>query len=365
MPAPSVVVQTVATRDLVDTTTFTGRIEAKDKVEVRARVQGYLKARNFKEGAEVKQGALLYEIEPESFEIAVAQAQANVASAVAALKLAEQTFQRTEELASRRTASRAQLDTAQSTLAQAQAALQARRAELEAAKLNLSYTRIQAPMAGRIGRSAYSVGNLVGPSSNPLVTLVAQDPIYVTFPVPQRLLLAVRRAGRGPDSVYVKLRLSDGSVYEERGEIEFVDVQATTSTDSVTVRARIPNPKRILIDQQLVDVLVVRKEPERKLVISQSALLLDQQGAYVLAVGTDNKVGIKRITTGEQRGPLIVVETGLTDGDRVIVSGHQKARPGAPVNPQTQTEDGTPSATSPPKATPSGTGDGKKPEKAR
>lgn len=337
-PPASVVTEAVALQDLAEERSFTGRVEAIDKVQIRARVQGYLKARHFEEGAEVKAGDLLFEIEPEPFELAVQQAAANLANAQAGLTLAQQTFERTEELSERGTTSKANLDAARSGLLQAQATAKARETELQTAKLNLSYTRIAAPMAGRVGRSAYSVGNLVGPDSGTLALLVKQDPVYVTFPVPYWLLLQVRKAGRPAESVYIKLRLPDGTFFEPEGEIAFVDVQATSSTDSVTVRASIANPQRLLIDQQLVNVFVIRRQPERKLVISQSALLLDQQGAYVLAVDKENKVSIRRITTGEQRGPMIVVESGLAAGDQVIVSGHQKARPGAVVSPQAATQ---------------------------
>lgn len=333
-PPAAVVVETASLKDLTEERTFTGRVEAIDKVQVRARVQGFVKARHFEEGANVKTGDLLFEIEPEPFQLAVAQATANLASAEAGLTLAQQTFDRTEELAARGTSSKANRDTAQSALIQAQAGVKARQAEVETAKLNLSYTRITAPMAGRVGRSTFSVGNLVGPDSGALVTLVRQDPVYVTFPVPQWLLLQFSKEGKAPDSVFIKLRLADGNTYQPEGRIAFADVQATASTDSVTVRATMPNPGGVLIDQQLVTVLVIRRQPEKKLVISQAALLLDQQGTYVLAVGEGDKVAIKRITTGEQRGPLIVVDGGLAEGDRVIVSGHQKARPGAPVAPQ-------------------------------
>lgn len=333
-PPASVVVAPVSFEDLNSERTFTGRIEAIDKVQIRARVQGFLKSRLFEEGSKVEIGDLLYEIEPEPFELAVQQAEANVASAAAAETLAQQTFERTEELVRRNTSSRASLDEARSTLAQAQAAMKARQAELQTAQLNLGYTKITAPIAGRVGRSAYSVGNLVGPESNPLVLLVSQDPVYANFPVPQWLLVQVRKSGRGRDSVYVKLRLADGSDYAQTGSIEFTDVQATSATDSVLVRAKVPNPDGLLVDQQLVNVQVIQKEPVKKLVISQSALLLDQQGAYALAVDDANKVQIKRITVGEQRGSLIVVESGLEAGDQVIVSGHQKARPGAKVAPQ-------------------------------
>ena len=333
-PPPAVLTETAALQDLTEERSFTGRVEAIDKVQIRARVQGFIKARRFEEGSEVKAGAPLFDIEPEPFELAVQQASANLSNAQAGLTLAEQTFERTKELADRGTSSKATLDSASSGLLQAQAAVKAREAEFETAKLNLGYARISAPMDGRVGRSAFSVGNLVGPESGTLAVLVKQDPIYVTFPVPQWMLLQVRKAGQGPDSVYIKLRLADGSTYDPVGAIAFTDVQGTSSTDSVTVRATIPNPKRLLIDQQLVNVSVIRKEPERKLVISQSALLLDQQGTYVLAVGDDGKVAIKRITTGVQRGSSIVVDGGLSAGERVIVSGHQKARPGAPVSAQ-------------------------------
>ena len=339
-PPPSVVVEAAQMRDVTEQRKFTGRIEAVDTVQIRARVQGFLNKRQFKEGEEVKKGQLLFEIEREPFEIAVEQAEANLASAKAALTLAQQTFERTKQLVSRNTASKASLDDAQSALLQKGATVKAREAELRTAKLNLGYTRITAPMDGLVGRTAYSIGNLVGPESNPLVNLVAQDPMYVTFPVPQWVLLEVRKFEDRDNGIFVRLQLADGSVYDQEGRIRFTDAQATSSTDSVTVRASIPNPKRVLVDQQLVQVSVVRKKPVKKLMISQSALLLDQQGPYVLSVGSNKKVGIKRITTGQQRGPLIIVETGLDAGDKVIISGHQKARPGAAVNPQLAEGDG-------------------------
>ena len=341
--APAVVVEPVQLKDVTEERTFTGRIEAIEKVQIRARVQGFLKKRNFEEGAEITKGQLLFEIERDPYEVAVAQADATLANAKAALVLARQTYDRTSALAKSNTASRAALDTAQTQLSQAEAAVQAQQAALKSAQLNLGYTRITAPIDGRVGRATYSVGNLVSIDSNPLVTLVAQDPMYVTFPVPQWLLLEVRKEGIDPDSVFVRLRLADGTLYDQEGQIRFADVESTSSTDSVMVRASIPNPQRLLVDQQLVTVMVVTKQPERRLVVSQSAILLDQQGPYVLGVDAESKVAIRRIEVGEQRGPLIVVKSGLAEGDSVIVSGHQKVRPGIVVaasqaeNPDTQT----------------------------
>ena len=341
---PAVIVEAVQLKDVTEERSFTGRIEAIEKVQIRARVQGFLKERAFEEGAEITKGQLLFEIEREPYEIAVAQAEATLANAQAALTLAKQTYDRTSSLARSNTASRAALDTAQTQLSQAQAAVQAQQAALKSAQLSLGYTRITAPLDGRVGRAAYSVGNLVSIDSNPLVTLVAQDPMYVTFPVPQWLLLEVRKEGRGPDSVIVKLRLADGAVYDQEGQIEFVDVESTSSTDSVMVRASIPNPRHLLVDQQLVTVKVVTKQPERRLVVSQSAILLDQQGPYVLGVDGDSKVAIQRIEVGEQRGPLIEVKSGLAEGDSVIVSGHQKVRPGVTVTTSQASNPDTPPA---------------------
>lgn len=266
-------------------------------------------------------------------------AKANRASAQAALELAQATYDRTKPLAERGTSSQSALDDAVSKLAQARAAVQAQEAAEKQAALNLGYTEIRAPMDGRTGRATYSVGEYVGPNSNPLVTLVRQDPMYVAFPVPQRVLLAVRREGRTADSVLVRLKMPDGSTYSHDGAIKFAEVEGNAGTDTITVRAEFPNPERLLVDQQIVGVSVLAKKPELKLMMSQSALLLDQKGAYVLLVTADNKVETRRIEVGEQRGPLIVVKSGLAEGDRVITSGQQKVRPGIAVEASEVKED--------------------------
>lgn len=332
-PAPSVIVETVKLHDVADEATFTGRVQAIDKVTIRARVDGFLASRGFDEGSEVKRDQVLFTLERAPYEAALAQAEAGLSSARAALQLAQATYDRTKELADRGTASLQALDDATSKLSQATAEVRNREAALITAKLNLSYTEIRAPMDGRTGRATYSVGEYVGPSSNPLVTLVRQDPMYVAFPVPQRVLLTVRKEGLTPEAVVVRLKLPDGSTYDQDGTIKFSEVESNAGTDTVTVRAEIPNPKRLLVDQQIVGVSVVAKKPDHKLMVSQAAILLDQQGAYVLAVTPDNKVEIRRVEVGEQRGPRIIIAGGLAEGDRVITSGHQKVRPGIVVEP--------------------------------
>jgi membrane fusion protein (multidrug efflux system) len=338
-PPPSVIVETVRLRDAVDESSYIGRVQAIDKVTIRARVDGFLASRGFDEGGEVKKGQILFTLEKEPYEAALDLAKANLANARASLELAQATYDRTKPLADRGTSSQAALDDAVSKLAQAKAAVQAQEATVKQAALNLSYTEIRAPMDGRTGRATYAVGEYVGPSSNPLVTLVRQDPMYVAFPVPQRVLLAVRREGVTADSVLVKLKLPDGSTYAHDGAIQFAEVEGNAGTDTITVRAVLPNPERLLVDQQIVGVSVQSKKPELKLMMSQAALLLDQQGAYVLLVTPENKVETRRIEVGEQRGPLIVVKSGLKEGERVITSGQQKVRPGIVVEASEVKED--------------------------
>lgn len=337
-PPPSVIVEIAQMRDITDQSAFTGRVQAIDKVTLRARVAGFIKKRGFEEGTEVAEGQLLFELEREPYEAALALAEANLAAADAALALAQVTYDRTRPLAERGTSSQAALDLAGSQLAQAKANVDAQKANVTTAKLNLGYTEIRAPMAGAAGRATYSVGEYVGPTSDPLVTLVRQDPMYVAFPVPQRLFLAVRREGLPKDSVLVRLKLPDGSTYDQDGSIAFSDVEANPQTDSLLVRGTFPNPKRLLVDQQIVGVQVVSKKPEERMVISQSAIILDQQGAYVLAVDKENKVVVKRIKLGDQEGAQIVVLEGLVTGDRVITSGQQKVRPGIVVDAQVATD---------------------------
>lgn len=342
-PPPSVIVDVARLRDVSQQQSYTGRIEAIDKVAIRARVAGFIKSRGFEEGAEVAKDQVLFEIEKEPYEAALALAEANLANAQAALQLTQATFDRATPLAERGTASQATLDDARSKLAQAQANIKAQEANLTKARIDLSYTVIRAPMQGATGRATYALGEYVNPTtSNALVTLVRQDPVYVAFPIPQRDLLQVRRERRDADSVVIRLRLPDGSTYAHDGTVRFAEVVGNPGTDTVTIRANVPNPDRLLVDQQIVGVTVVAKQPESKLVISQAGLMLDQKGASALVVGKDNKIEIRRIEVGEQFGPDIVVVKGLSAGERVVIDGHQKVRQGVVVEAHRAKEQSAP-----------------------
>ncbi len=313
---------------------FVGRIEAINRVEIRARVKGFLEAVLFKEGDTVKENAPLYQIEKGLFQAAVEQAAGALERSKAAHTLAELQLQRAEDLLAKSAGTVVARDQAVAQEQQARGAMMTDQANLDTAKINLGYTDITAPIAGRIGRTSLTKGNVVGPDSGALTLIVSQDPMYVTFPVSQRDFLALqaseRPEGNGAREVKVRIRFSDGRMYGQEGTIDFIGVSVDRTTDTITVRARIPNPRDILIDQQLVRVIVASATPDEKVVVPQAALIADQEGIYVFAV-EDGKAVVKRIKPGGEDGPNVVVEQGLSGGELVVVQGLQSLRPGTPV----------------------------------
>jgi membrane fusion protein, multidrug efflux system len=332
---PSVMVATAAERDVTPEFSYVGRIEAVDTVELRARVEGFLEQRNFREGGEVKAGDLLFVIEKAPYEVVVQQREAALAGAQATLVNAQVDLQRQEELVLRDVASEATLDSSRAIEGAAAAEVLKAEADVRRAELDLSYTDIFSPIDGKVSRAEYSIGNLVNPGSGPLARVTSVDPVYVTIGVSEKDLIEYRREGIDIDNPRStpSLQLSDGSDYEHPGKFDYLDPEVSQSTDTVLVRAVFPNPDKVLLPGQFVTVKIKRIEVATAIVVSQAAVQRDAEGYFVLIVDRANKVEVRRIETGNQIEGDWVVQSGLAAGESVIVQGLQKVRPDMVVAP--------------------------------
>jgi membrane fusion protein, multidrug efflux system len=327
-------VETVAAalRPITKASDFVGRIEAMERVDIRARVTGFLQEILFKDGDFVKEGDILYRIERETFDAAVQQARGALLEAQGKYANATAQRARTEELTKTSAAPLAQLDERLAAEKGAQGQVVVADADLKTATVNLGYTDIVAPISGQIGRSKFTKGNVVGPDSGALTTIVSRDPMYVTFPVSQREFLKVEQEGRQAreQALGVRIRFSDGSAYDQTGRINFVDVTVDRATDTVLVRATMPNPNGALIDGQLVRVSVEADKSEEKVLVPQAALIVDQQGIYVFLV-VEGKATVARVKLGGESGAYAIVDDGLKGGEQVVVQGMESLRPGTSV----------------------------------
>jgi membrane fusion protein (multidrug efflux system) len=336
-----------AKRPITETSEFLGRVEAVNRVNVVARVTAFLEKRLFSEGAEVKKDDELYRLERGPFEADLAAKNAQVAQLQATLENARLTADRARILLSGPAGQQSTYDAALANQRSLEAQVQAAQAQVQASQINLDYTDIRSPIDGKIGRTAVTEGNVVSPGSGVLTTIVSQDPMYVIFPVSVRqgLELRDRYAPRGGlNAVVIKLRLPDGRLYDQTGKLDFVDNTIAQSTDTFTVRGVIPNtmlqvastaggPVRELTDGEFVTVLLEGVQAVEVLAIPRAAVLSDQQGDYVFVVGPDNKAEQRRIQLGQSTPTVASVISGLSPGDKVIVEGLQRVRPGQPVAP--------------------------------
>ena len=330
-PVPVGVV-TATKQPIARSAEFVGRIEAIGRVDLRARVTGYLDAVLFKEGDRVKEGDPLFRIDQAPFQASVQQAQGALLRAQGVYTNASLQAQRAEELVKTGATAVAERDRRVADQQGAQGDVVTADANLHTAKINLGYTDITSPIAGIIGKAIVTKGNLVGPDSGVLTTIVSQDPMYVAFPVSQREFLTVRRAEvqSGDRKAGITIRFSDGTAYDKPGVINFLNVMVDRSTDTVLVRATIPNPDGVLIDGQLVRVTVQGDKPEEKVLVPQAALLADQQGTYLFTV-QDGKATLRRVKVGGDKGTDAVIDDGLAGGEQVIVQGIESVRPGGEV----------------------------------
>jgi membrane fusion protein, multidrug efflux system len=344
---PAVGVVEATKRPVTETSEFLGRIEAPNRVSVVARVTAFLEKRLFNEGAEVKTGELLYQLERGPFEADLATKQATVEQLQATLVNAKLTTDRARTLLGGPAGQQSTYDAAIANQRSFEAQVLAAQAQVQLSQINLDYTEIHSPIDGKIGRTAVTEGNVVNPSSGTLTTIVSQDPMYVTFPVPVRESLELREryvTKGGFKAVVIKVRLPDGRLYGQTGELNFVNNSIAQNTDTITLRGTIPNPTlynpattggtvRELTDGEFVTVLLEGVQPIEVLAIPRSAVLSDQQGDYVFTVGADNKAEQRRIQLGQSTSTVAAVVSGLALGDKVIVEGLQKVRPGQPVAP--------------------------------
>jgi len=342
-PAVRVSVEMVKPQDVTTWQKFSGRLEAVDRVDLRSRVAGAILSVNFREGALVKKGDLLIKIDPAPYEAAVAEAEAHVSAAQARVELTKLELQRARKLIESRTVSQSALDQRLSAYHEATAALRSAEAALQSAQLNLGYTEIHAPISGRVGKQQITAGNLVaaGAGSPVLTTLVSTDPIYASFDVSEQVLgraLAGLPSGDGGmrpiEHIPVEIEPAGVAGDLNRGHLQFVNNRVDTGSGTVQVRAVFDNPDGLLIPGQFVRVRIGQPKPEPQLLISERAVGTDQDKRFVLLVGKDNKLGYQQVDLGDWVDGLRVVTSGLKPGDRIVVDGLQRVRPGSVVDPQ-------------------------------
>jgi membrane fusion protein (multidrug efflux system) len=344
---PAVGVVRAEKQAVTETSEFIGRVQAVDRVVITARVTAFLEQRLFIEGTEVQQGDLLYRLERPPFEAAVAQQEAAVADASARLANANIQLARAQSLLNTPAGQRSAVDDATATQRSQAAQVMAAQAQLRMAQLNLAYTEIHAPIGGKISRTAVTAGNVVSPGSGPLVSIVSQDPMYVQFPIAVRAELDLEKRyaeQNGMSATVIRLRLPDGTMYDQTGKIDYVEPSVQATTDTILVRGKIANPPlkpieegkpvdRRLVDGEFVTVLVEGIEPVMALAIPRAAVLSDQQGDYVYVVNGQNHVEQRRLKLGQSTPTTAVVASGLNEGDMVVVDGLQRVRPRIQVAP--------------------------------
>ena len=345
-PPPVVSVVVVKPQKVYQQDSFIGRIQAGHIVNLVPRVTGYLEKRQFRQGAEVKKGQLLYVIEPGPYQAAFDQAKANVADAQATLDNAELTLERAARLLHTPAGQQSTYDDDKAAAESAAAKLQAAEAARETAAINLAYTQIRAPLDGRIGASAVNIGNVVGPNTGTLATVVSQNPMNIVFSMPTRDAIRLRQrlaTQGGLAGVVLRVKLPDGRMDRQQGTLDFTSNQISQGTDSLAMQGTIPNPvikglgnartsDRELTSGEFVTVIVRSRTPEQKIVLPRDAVLADQVGDYVLTVGKDGKVARADVKLASTTPATATIASGLAIGTKVIVDGVEKVHPGVKAN---------------------------------
>lgn len=338
-PPPSVSVAAVVSKDVRQNANYVGQVAAIDKVGLVARVSGFLEEKLVPDGSVVKKGDLVFKIEKDQYKAAVQKAEADLASAKAdeALKAADE--KRDKDLLQKGHVSEAAYEATLAQMQQAEASVAAAHAALASSELDLSYTDVTAPFPGQIGKTTYSVGEVVGPTAEPLASLVSLAPVYVNFSVSEaQYLNAVKTHGidsaklddgATPD---LSLILPNGDSLGETGKIVFIDNRVDSRTGTISFRGQFANEDGSLLDGTYVTVNIAAPEQTKALLVPQAAIQRDQKGSFVLAISKEETVEQRYVDLGDQVEGEFIVKSGLQEGERVIVQGLQKVRPGVPVN---------------------------------
>jgi len=344
---PAVGVVRAERQQITQTDEFIGRIQAIGRVALVARVTAFLEKRLFVEGAEVKKNDLLYQLEQPPFQAQVDFNKANVAQLEAQHRNAELTLERAQYLLKTVAGQQSNVDSALAQERSLAAQIEAAKAQLETAEINLGYTEIRAPIDGKISATAVTEGNVVSPTSGTLANLVSQDPMYVIFPISQRIGLDLRERYAkigGFSAVAIRLQLPNGEMYGAAGKLDYVAPTVAENTDTITLRGVVPNPvvagmkagqpgARELTDGEFVNVMLEGVQPITVLAIPRAAVLSDQQGDYVYVVDEQNKAQRRPIQLGQSTPSTAIVSAGLKEGELVISEGLQRVRPGEVVSP--------------------------------
>jgi membrane fusion protein (multidrug efflux system) len=335
-PAPAVSIYSVQSQPVGGYREFVARTEAFKEANLKARVEGELIERTFTEGSNVEKGQILLKIDPAAYDAALAAANADLSSRLSAQENAKRNLKRANELINDGYISQSDFDRLTTEDSQSKSAVKAAEAALEQAKLNLSYTIITAPFSGRIGKVNYNVGNIIGPSSNTLATLLVNDPIYVSFQVEESFYISYLQSHQGAQTAKqaefdLTLRLPNNSEYPEQGKLDFSDTKIAEGMGTVELRTVFPNPDNIILPGLFVTLIAESINKENKALVPQAAVQENQQGKFVLVVDKDNKVKQRHVELGRRIHAMWAVESGLELGESVIVEGLQKVRSGVEV----------------------------------
>ncbi|MGN7159808.1 efflux RND transporter periplasmic adaptor subunit [Sphingomonas sp. SAFR-052] len=332
MPTPTVEVAAPLIRNVTEWDDFVGRFEASKSVEVRPRVSGAITGVHFTDGAIVRKGQLLFTIDPRPFAAALAEARASVAGAASDLALARANLDRANRLAADDAVSKSDLDQLAARVRAAQSALVAAQARVQARALDMEFTQVRAPIAGRISDRRIDAGNLVAagePNGTLLTTINALDPIYFAFDASEGLFLKSKRAGA--EGAAVEVRLQDEAAYSRTGRLDFTDNGLDPRSGTVRGRAVLANPDLFLTPGMFGNMRLANAGTMRALLVPDAAIQTDQARKTVLTVAGDGTVAAKPVTLGPVVDGLRIVKSGLSDRDRIIISGTQMAMPGAKV----------------------------------